>query len=293
MLETYAPRVKGIENYRTKRNAVICVLQLIFSTAFLIPLFVLAAPIFSSNDTFKAYDVETHNELRGIIATQILLYVFELFYRVKIRIEVAVHHILTIALFIFLNYVAAYSYAFEYATKMVAILILLAMLDQPKNIALFTRYIGFGTTKWWPMLCKIAAVWYIVSKLVVISISIFFMVESQNGNEASWSIPEHSFSKWMLDYDLNSGTVIGVVSTFIFLLLLDQIYTTYVLWMLAVKAENEEPLQDTQESKYTLGKSSENGESSGDNTGSDVEGSGGSSALESDVEGNGEPNQLA
>jgi len=239
LMEHLVPSIKHIENIRTKRNAIICIIQLIFSTALLIPLFILAAPIFSSNDTFRAYDVDTHNELRGLIVTQVLLYVFELFYRVKIRFEVVIHHLLTAGLFIFLNYVAAYSFAFEYATKMGAILILLAMLDQPKNFALLTKYLGYSENKWWSMLCKAAAIWYIFSKLVVIAVAIYFMFESQNGNEASWKIPEHSFSRWIMDYDLNSSVVIGVVSTFIFLLLLDQMYTTYVLWSLALKSERE------------------------------------------------------
>ncbi|KAL7536966.1 hypothetical protein ACHAXR_008856, partial [Thalassiosira sp. AJA248-18] len=235
-LEYLVPSLKNIQNLRAKRNAVICIIQLVFSTGFLIPLFVLAAPIFKSNDTFNAYEVDTYNALRGIIATQILLYVLELFYKLKIRVEVVVHHIITAALFIFLNHVAAYSYAFEYATKLGAILILLAMLDQPKNLALLLKYLGYANTKWWPTLCKVAAVWYMASKLAVISVAIFFMYESSaSGNEKSWSVPGHSFSKWMPDYKLNDTVVIGVVSAMMFLLMLDQIFTTRVLWKLALK----------------------------------------------------------
>ena len=113
----------------------------------------------------------------------------------NIRVEVVVHHILTAGLFIFFNYVAAYYYTFEYATKKGSILILIVMLDQPKNLALLTKYLGYDKSKWWPTLCKGAAVWYIVSKLAVISAAIFFMVESQYGSERSWNIPEHSFSE--------------------------------------------------------------------------------------------------
>lgn len=257
-LERFLPAIKMMGDTRTKRNAVVGIIQLVFSTAFLIPLLVLAAPIFNSNLTFKAYDVETYNELRGLIATQILLYIFELFYRVNIRIEVIIHHMLTTGLFIFLNYVAAYSFAFEYATKMGAILILLAMLDQPKNAALVTKYLGYEKARWWPNFCKISAIWYIASKLVIISIAIFFMAEAEDGSDASWNVPEHSFSKWIMDYGLNGPVVIGVVVTFLFLLLLDQVYTAYVLWKIALRAEvdtsfeEEEPLAKSSDQDEVL-----------------------------------------
>merc|ERR1712125_244542 len=81
------------------------------------------------------------------------------------------------------------------------------------------------------------------SKIAVISVAIFFMVESQSGNEKSWSIPTHSFSKWMHDYQLNDTVVIGVVSTLMFLLLLDQIFTTRVLWKLTLNASEKELLE--------------------------------------------------
>ena len=70
-----------------------------------------------------------------------------------------IQHILATGLFIFLNYAAAYSYAYEYATKMGVILILLEMLDQPKKFALVTKYLGYSKAKWWPRLCKTAAIW--------------------------------------------------------------------------------------------------------------------------------------
>eukprot|EP00956_Cyclotella_meneghiniana_P042843 scaffold249331_cov79-Cyclotella_meneghiniana.AAC.3 len=221
-LEHFVPAIKMMEDIRTKRNTIVGVIQIAFSTVFLIPLFVWAAPIFTSNSTFKAYDVETYNELRGIIVTQVLLYMFELFYRVNIRIEVIIHHpLLTTGLFIFLNYVAAYSFAFEYATKMGAILILLAMLDQPKNAAL-----GFSDQ-----------ILGIRKGFVVAKVLQGFCNLAELGSDASWKIPEHSFSKWIMDDELNSAVVIGVVATFVFLLLLDRMYTAHVLWKLGVRAE--------------------------------------------------------
>ena len=196
-LERFVPAIKMMEDIRTKRNTIVGIIQiLVFSTAFLVPLLLLAAPIFKSNLTFKAYDVDTYNELRGLIATQIWLYIFELFYRVRIRIEVLIHHILSAGFFIFVNYFGTYSFAFEYATKMGAILILLAMLDQPKNVALVTEYLlGYGKAWWWPKFCKVSAFYYIVSKLLIISISIYFMAEAEDGSDASWNVPELSFSK--------------------------------------------------------------------------------------------------
>ena len=78
-LEHFVPAIKMMEDFRTKRNTIVGVIQIAFSTVFLIPLFVWAAPIFTSNSTFKAYDVETYNELRGIIVTQVLLYMSNAF----------------------------------------------------------------------------------------------------------------------------------------------------------------------------------------------------------------------
>ena len=113
------------------------------------------------------------------------------------------------------------------------------MLDQPKNTALVTKYLGYGKASWWPNFCKFAAIWYIASKLVIISIAIYFMTEAENGSDASWNVPEHSFSKWIMNYELNGAVVVTVVSTFIFLLFLDQIFSACVLWKLALKAETD------------------------------------------------------
>ena len=74
--------LKLIGDIWTKRKAIISIVLIIFSTiASLVPFFVLAAPIFKSNITFKAHDVDTYNGVRGLIATQVLLYVLNRFAR--------------------------------------------------------------------------------------------------------------------------------------------------------------------------------------------------------------------
>ena len=245
-IEKAIPAFRNMDEERKRRNAVCCVLQIVFPSVAVIPLLVLAAPILTSHETFQAYDIESHNTLRGIMNTQVLLYVLELFYRIRIRVEVVIHRVLTVALFVFLNYIAAYSFSAEFTIKLASVLILLALLDQPRYLALLTKYLGFDDRSWWPGLCQWAAVWYVVSKTSIISWAIFIMVQFYSYEDTSWLISEHSFSKWISTNDgvlLTPEMAIVVVSILLVGLCADQVYTCRVLLLIANKQKERPTLK--------------------------------------------------
>lgn len=156
-----------------------------------------------------------------------MIFLIELFYRLEVRIEVVLHHLITAVLFIILLIGASQNFGTSrHCLRLGLVLILMALTDHPLNFTLLLKNLGYAETKWWPRLCQISGIVFVVTKLILTGMAIYIMA---NKDDNTFLIPSHSFSNW-LSYDASLGetSIIILVSIFLFLLLLVQIYIGYV-----------------------------------------------------------------
>uniref|UniRef100_A0A7R9W774 DOMON domain-containing protein n=1 Tax=Pseudictyota dubia TaxID=2749911 RepID=A0A7R9W774_9STRA len=229
-------RIREMKCERKRRNAVIYLGQLLFGTVAL-PFFIVALDeVFHPQSSFDAVNPNSFTAVRTLLVAQTLLFLLELFYRIGVRAEVAAHHLFTSGLVIFLHVALDKSYAFHAVFKMGVLLMLMALTDHPVNLALLLKNLGYAHRKWWPRLCRAAGVLYIIAKLVLAGLTINAMVETARGEDASWRIPNHSFSRWMPDgggdETMSATTVIAVTAVLLLGLLSSQMYVGFVLWKL-------------------------------------------------------------
>lgn len=90
-----------IQGERKRRNTVVYLVELVFSLFSLPVISWSLASISAPSTTFDAVNPETYPVARGLIVAQSALFLIELFYRIRIRLEVMIHHVLAVILVIF------------------------------------------------------------------------------------------------------------------------------------------------------------------------------------------------
>ena len=225
---------------RLKRNTIIYFGQLIYGTFAMIICFIAGMELYNGEDTFGAVDPTTYLWLRGTIVVQILLYLVELFYRIDVRLEVVLHHVLVAISVIFISWAGSDTFAVKYILEVALPLFLMAVTDHPMNLALLLKNLGYAKTKWWPKLCKISGVLFILAKVIPFAFSISIMIRPMNGDGGSLEISNHSFSEWLVNEDKIELRDINIFLPILFsLLFLVQLYIGYVLWVLSSRYERQ------------------------------------------------------
>ena len=219
-------------NDRARRNNAVNLVQITFSTCALPATLAYSAPYWRSASTFDAVGADLLTPVRWLMYVQVILYLHELTYRIGARFEVVIHHVFTIAILLYLPELIKQSLAFEFCLKLAATLILLAMADQPKSLALVLK--AFKSRHWRPVML-FAGVWYVVSKVVVVAGVVVILASAKSGADASFQIGKHSFQWW---YTPPGGLwsvdgAIAIVSVMLAGLMVDNFFTGYTLIAIA------------------------------------------------------------
>lgn len=221
--KSVSKKINGIESERTKCNTIIYLGQLLFSAIALPFAIVALTELFPSTTTFDAVNSRSYSFVRGLITIQSVLFLLELFYRIAIRTEVVVHHLLTTCLVLFLYTAMQHTFALKTMMKIGLSLFLMALIDQPVNLTLLLKNLNFSCRAWWPKLCKCSAVTYVVCKMWSVALVVVVMIKSSNGADKSFLI-KSSFSDWMEESTgINQTAVFVVLSITSLLLLADQV----------------------------------------------------------------------
>ena len=131
-----------------------------------------------------------------------MIFLIELFYKLEVRIEVFLHHLITAVLFIILLIGASQNFGTSgHCLRLGLVLILMALTDHPLNFTLLLKNLGYAETKWWPRLCQISGIVFVVTKLILTGMAIYIVA---NKDDNTFLIPSHSFSNW-LSYDASLG----------------------------------------------------------------------------------------
>ena len=185
-------------NLRERRNAVVYVGQLIFSTLVLPILCRDLGNMFTEESHLEAVDPNQYVLSRGIMMTQAMLYLLELFYRIDIRLSLVGHHLMTSLTVIYLNFVVIQSFQFL-AVKFGMVLILLAVTEQPLYIVLLLRIVRSTekmTAAVWSRLCYLASAAFLASRVVVVVLLIVLLTEQSKSTDIAWDFLERSFVDW-------------------------------------------------------------------------------------------------
>ena len=182
---------------REQRNAVVYIGQLLFSTVVLPILCWDLASIFPEDTSMDAVDPNQHVMTRGIIVTQAILYLLELFYRIGARWSLILHHLMTSSAVIYLNVVGNINYNIL-CLKVGICLALLAVTEQPLYIILLLRLAGYGETgkKSWPIFCYIASFLFIVVRVLVVLLVTILLTQQSSASDIAWNVGKVSFSEW-------------------------------------------------------------------------------------------------
>ena len=132
---------------RKRRNTSIYIVQLVYSLSTLPVLLHALANIFSASSSFDAVDPQKWSLARSLIVGQSILFLTEFFYRIDIRIELVLHHLLASGLVIFLNWVGYEFFAVEIAFKLGFVLTLFAVTEHFNYLYLILRNLGYGEQK--------------------------------------------------------------------------------------------------------------------------------------------------
>ncbi|CAB9516869.1 DBH-like monooxygenase protein 2 homolog [Seminavis robusta] len=182
---------------RERRNAVVYLGELMFSTVALPIVCMDLASIYKEDATFNGVDPDMLTISRGLIMTQAVLYLMELFYRIDVRWSLVLHHITTLCTMMYLIVVAVVNFSLL-AFKFGMALIILAMSEQPLYIVLLLRLTGFREThrSIWPRLCHIACFLFVASRVVVVILVVNLLVQQSGSSDIAWAYQEVSFSEW-------------------------------------------------------------------------------------------------
>ena len=188
-------RVKSNLGERKLRNTAIYIVQLAYSLIALPVVSITLAVTFMPSDMFSGADLETWPFTRSIIVGQAILFQVELFYRINVRPELILHHVLASGLVMFLNWVGIEYLAGEICVKLGCVLTLFAVTEQLNYLALILRNMGYGNRMWWKKMCYFSAWIYISSKLAIGGLA--FYVLSQFRNDGSFHLKDVSFVEWI------------------------------------------------------------------------------------------------
>lgn len=222
-------------NERMRRNTIVYFGELIYGTFALVVSIVAASELYTAGDTYDAIDPALYVVLRGTIVVQMLLYLLELFYRINVRIEVILHHGFVAAAGLVNLLALSNTFAVQYLLEINLLVFLMAVTDHPLNITLLLKNLGYAGESWWPKLCKVSGILFVVTKIIPFGLLIFVMARA----DASLEATNHSFSGWL---DADNGKIgLRVVNIFMPILfsslMLVQLYIGYVLWVLGCKYE--------------------------------------------------------
>ena len=154
--------------------------------------------------------------------------------------EVVLHHVLVALVGTFSILAATQTFAAQYFIQLNAILLLMVVTDHLMNLAILLKNLGYADTSWWPKFCKGLGVLFVICKIIPFVLVFVEVADARNGNNASWRVSNHSFSKWLDTNDVISLRVVNIViATLVVLLFLVQLYIGYVLWVLGCKYERK------------------------------------------------------
>ncbi|CAB9516868.1 Tyramine beta-hydroxylase [Seminavis robusta] len=197
----------GIQNadLREQRNAVVYLGELLFSTVALPILCWDLASVFQEGTAQNGVDPNQHVLSRGLMMTQAMLYLLELFYRIDIRWSLVMHHLMTSCTVMYLFVVGFTNYQLL-AFKFGMALIILAMSEQPLYIILLLRLTGFreAYTRIWPRLCHIACFIFLASRVIVVTLIVILLTQQAGSAEQAgsadiaWKLLDTSFPDWYM-----------------------------------------------------------------------------------------------
>lgn len=141
-LALFIPQIRDMKNERKQRNTVVYLIQLVFSTLAFPPLLWQLIVHFPVTASFDAVNPATFSVARGLITVQTVLYLLELFYRIRPRWEVILHHLITSVIVIFINYIGQQTLSGKLCVQLGIALALMAVTEQPFYIALLLKNFG-------------------------------------------------------------------------------------------------------------------------------------------------------
>ena len=221
---------------RKRRNTSIYIVQLVYSL-FTLPIILHAlANIFLASSSFDAVDPQKWSLARSLIVGQSILFLTELSYRIDIRVELVLHHLLASGLVIFLNWVGYEFLAVEITFKLGCVITLFAVTEQFNYLYLILRNLGYGEQKWCETLGYFSGWFYIVTKLAIGCISFYLMDQLHNESEKSFDIKENSYGDWMSS-DTNpqvlKNVVVSLTAVMVSVLIIVQIYVGLIFLKLS------------------------------------------------------------
>lgn len=225
---------------RLKRNTIVYLGQFIYGTFALGVSVYAGIELYSVGDSLDGVDPSTYVLLRGTIVVQTLTYLVELFYRINVRWEVVLHHVLVAIAVIFNQLASGDTFAAQYILELNLLVFLMAVTDHPLNLTLLLKNMGHARNTWWPKLCKASGVLFVLAKVVPFAFAIALMVQTNNRDDPSIRITTHSFSEWIETEGRISLRDINIFLPILFTgLLVVQIYIGYVLWVLGCRYEKK------------------------------------------------------
>lgn len=185
----WCQKIPTLGSERIRRNFALSMLQLIFSIVALPILALDLSRVLAPTTVYDAVDPNTYATSRSLMTAQQLLFLTELFYRIDIRVEVWIHHCLSVCIFIFLYLATIETLATRIFFKVGLLFTRLAVTEQPMYLVLILKGMGYAHKKWWPPLCRFAGLAFVFVKILIVVVIILAMSQSHSGKEASWLIP--------------------------------------------------------------------------------------------------------
>ncbi|CAB9517528.1 Tyramine beta-hydroxylase [Seminavis robusta] len=182
---------------RTRRNSIVYIGELLFSSVALPMACVTLVQMFPDNGYYNAVDPNTYRFMRGLVTMQCILYILELFYRIQVRVSLVMHHVLTVSATIAIYALENHTYS-DVAYKFGSTLLLLAFTEQPLYIVLLLRNIGYRerNPKGFSRMCKLSTAVFIASRIVVIGLLIALVIQQSDESSSAWRVRNESFSEW-------------------------------------------------------------------------------------------------
>ena len=218
--QTVLTRIGVCGDLRERRNAVVYIGELIFSTVVLPFLCWELVQIYTEDDTFDTIHPHSHIVARGIMVTQNILYLLELLYRIEVRWSLVLHHLMTSLTGIYLNVVFTQNYQLL-VLKFAISLSLLAVTEQPLYLVLLLRLIPRYReylSKAWPTLCRIACAIFVATRLVVLSLMIVLLTQQSQSTDIAWRFPQTSLGHWKIHPSPVLGSSQGINAILIILM---------------------------------------------------------------------------
>ncbi|CAB9520124.1 DBH-like monooxygenase protein [Seminavis robusta] len=230
------PAVKSMTCERTKRNTVCYILELLYGTVALPFLLQDYVSLMANDQSIDAVHADLYTATRTIGVGLTFLYLAELFYKLKPRFDLVLHHAVAIIMAVMCFAAGIKALSPKATIKLGATLGLTVATEQPMFLALLLKNLGFARHWWWPKMCYFAAVFNAITKSILIALFAYILAISYQGVDVSWEIGSWSFSKWLEPSSIfNVDVFTGVMSFLLVLLTLAQVFLGRVMFALAYK----------------------------------------------------------